>query len=170
MPTNTYTPIASVTLSATASEVVFSGLPQTFRDLIVVVSAANSTNDITWSMTFNNDSGANYSYVLARGFTSTSAQSQTLSGQTAMFIAGWSFGQGTSNQTPLVMQLMDYSATDKHKTMLNRFQTQRNDNSNEVGMLAGRWASNNAITSVRIFPNSSTFASGSTFTLFGIAG
>jgi hypothetical protein len=164
-----YIALATTTLGSTASSVTFSSIPATYKDLIVVVSAANSTNDVTWSMTFNSDTGANYSYVLARGFSSTSAQSQSLSGQTSMFIAGWSFGQGTATQTPLVLQIMDYSATDKHKTLLNRFQTQRNDGSNEVGMLAGRWGSTNAINTVRLFPNSSTFAAGSTFSLYGVA-
>lgn len=168
MPTSTYTPIASVTLAAAASEVVLSGLPQIYRDLILIVSGVNTTNDITWSMRINGDSAANYNYILGRGFSTTGASANALSSQSSMFIAGWTFGQGTTNRTTLQLQFMDYSATDKHKVVLDRFQTQRNDGSNEVGMLAGRWANTSAITSISLFPNSSTFAANSTFNLFGV--
>jgi hypothetical protein len=162
------TALATITLQLAASEVAFSSIPNTYRDLVLVVSAANTMNDITWSMRINGDSGANYNYVLARGKSiAPITESQAAASQTSMFIAGWSFGQGTTNQTPLVIQFMDYSATDKHKTLLNRFQTQRNDGGNEVGMLTGRWASSAAISSITLFPNSSTFAVGSTFSLYG---
>ena len=169
MPTPTYDLIASTTLAAATTEVLFGSLPATYRDLVVVLSGINTTDDVTWSMKFNSDSGANYSYVVARALFSTTVSSNTASSQTSMFIAGWSYGQGTTNPTPVLINIMDYSATDKHKTILNRFQTQRNNGEEEVGMLAGRWASTSAITSISLFPNTSTLKAGTTASLYGIA-
>ncbi len=70
-----------------------------------------------------------------------------------------------SNLSDAIAQIMDYSATDKHKTVLVRV---GNVGNSEVGANAGRWASTAAITSVRVAPNDGTFSSGSTFNLYGI--
>jgi hypothetical protein len=60
---------------------------------------------------------------------------------------------------------MDYSATDKHKTILSR--------ANVAGTftmaLAGRWANTSAINQVSIFRTGQTFSSGSVLSLYGIA-
>jgi hypothetical protein len=60
---------------------------------------------------------------------------------------------------------MDYSATDKHKTVLAR----HNNSAGEVSMSAGRWASNTAINSIslKVLPSGS-FNSGATFSLYGV--
>jgi hypothetical protein len=169
MPTPTYTALATVTLGSSASSVTFSSIPATYRDLILVMSATNTTNDITWSMRFNGDTGSNYNIVLARGGDiAGGVASNSAASDNAMFIAGWTFGQGTTNPTPITISIMDFSATDKHKTILNRFQTQRDNGNGETGMLAGRWANTSAITSLNVFPNSSTFATGSTISLYGV--
>ena len=120
-------------------------------------------------MRINGDTGANYNYVNARGRTTTLAESNALGSQNSMFIAGWSYGQGTTNGLPVIIQFMDYSATDKHKTTLDRYQTTRDNGDSEVGMIAGRWASTSAITSISLFPNSSTLKAGTTASLYGIA-
>jgi hypothetical protein len=63
-----------------------------------------------------------------------------------------------------IIQAMDYSATNKHKTFLIR-----SGDKDEVWALAGRWASTSAITSLRILDTGGqTFDSGSTFTIFGV--
>ena len=61
--------------------------------------------------------------------------------------------------------LLDYSATDKHKTILVRF----GSNSDSIALAAaGRWASTSAITSIRIYRETGSFAIGSTFELYGV--
>jgi hypothetical protein len=159
MPTNTYTPIASVTLSATASEVVFSGLPQTFRDLILVMAPKRTTSGSnTIRVQFNGDSGSNYSWVTMSGNGSTASSS---TGSDTNLLAGDIDSSYFNTQT---VQIMDYSVTNKHKTVLVR--RNRNDRTSAD---AGRWANTAAVTSIRIFDASSdTFTSGSTFTIFGV--
>jgi hypothetical protein len=65
-----------------------------------------------------------------------------------------------------IMQIMDYSATDKHKSVLCRFK--RGGGYDSVWMLAGRWANTNAITSISFGPASGTLDAGLTASLYGI--
>ena len=60
---------------------------------------------------------------------------------------------------------MDYSATDKHKTVITRASSA----GYYIGMSAGRWANTNAITSVSaVMESGRTWSIGSTFALYGI--
>jgi hypothetical protein len=157
MPTPTYTPLATVTLGSSASSVTFSSIPATYRDLVVVISCtATSNGDIGWRA--NGDTGSNYSAVQAGvGATTGGAFSNAPTGTTALA------GSGGTVQSTSVLQLMDYSATDKHKTSLSR----ANQGDAFVNMAASRYASTSAITSLTLL--SLTFNTGSTFSLYGIA-
>jgi hypothetical protein len=70
-----------------------------------------------------------------------------------------------TNNGVLIFQVMDYSATDKHKTALSRTNIARNF----VAAHANRWASTTAVTSINVFGNrGSNLAAGSTFNLYGV--
>jgi hypothetical protein len=59
---------------------------------------------------------------------------------------------------------MDYSATNKHKSVVTR-----NDHPSHTQAQANRWANTAAITSISIaVRGGSSFASGSTFSLYGV--
>jgi hypothetical protein len=155
MPTNTYTPIASVTLSATASEVVFSGLPQTFRDLILVVDGTG-TGTMTFGVQFNGDTASNYSYVEMTGDTTANSSAGSLSQALV--------GRFTTTQSVSIGQVMDYAQTNKHKTVLAR-----GGPANElVRASASRWANTAAVTAIRVVPLSNSFASGTTMSIYGV--
>ena len=64
-----------------------------------------------------------------------------------------------------VLQIMDYSATDKHKTALAR------NNVAGIGVEASatRWANTAAITSVQVYVDTGSFAIGTTLSLYAIA-
>jgi len=158
MPTPTYTPLATVTLGASASSVTFSSIPATYRDLILVISATGT--DSAERLRFNGDTGTNYSYVRMLGNGSTTA-SASLSGED--YIRSISFSLETLYN--VIIQIMDYSATDKHKTTLGR----GNNASTNTIATAGRWANTDAINSINYSLSSGSFASGSTFSIYGIA-
>jgi hypothetical protein len=117
----------------------------------------------TFYLQANSDGGSNYSWVTAWGVGSGSGGSATLTNNGALI--GAYTGLSTSTAQTTVVQLMDYSATDKHKTILAR----HNNSAGEVSMSASRWASNTAINSIslKVLPSGS-FQSGSTFSLFGV--
>ena len=155
MPTSTYVALATTTLGASASSVTFSSIPADYRDLILVATYSTSIGDIL--LEFNSDAGSNYSIVEMRGDGSNPFS--------ASFTRSGAF-LGYSNQTvqqSSIAQVMDYSATDKHKTVLSR----PNSTLKEVAAYASRWANTNAITSIKI-KASASFVAGNTFSLYGI--
>ncbi len=165
MPTNTYTALATVTLGGSDSEIIFSSIPGTYRDLIVVCQARGTITTFTnVQMRFNSDTGSNYSTVAMYGTGSSAASySETATNITLEQIARSS--DTSSVFTPIVAQVMDYSATDKHKTVLTRNSSTL---SGAVAALASRWANTAAITSITLYPFSGSFATGSTFSLYGV--
>lgn len=165
MPTNTYTALATVTLGGSDSEIIFSSIPATYRDLILVCSARGTITTFTnVSIRFNSDTGSNYTTVAMYGTGSAAASySETATNITLEQIAR--SNDTASVFTPIVTQVMDYSATDKHKTVLTRNSSTVSGN---VVALASRWANTSAITSITLYPFSGSFATGSTFSLFGV--
>jgi hypothetical protein len=156
LPTNTYTPLATVTLGGTDSDITFSSIPSTYRDLVLVVNG-KTTAGVALYARFNSDStSANYPRVGIAGYGSTAASfSGTEPGIQAAFLT-------TANTW--ILNVMDYSATDKQKTVLSRL----SQDTSEVNAIATRWANTAAITSVQFITASSTFAAGTTFSLYGV--
>ena len=162
MATPTYTLIDSVTLGSSASSVTFSGISATGKgDLVLIVEGLGATSFVDANVQLNSDSGSNYIYVrmLGNGSTATSASSAS----TTSLNAGYSFA-GSTNRGMATIQIMDYSATDKHKSALLRV-----DNAAFASVAAAaRWANTAAVTSVTILTPSDNYAAGSTFHLFQI--
>ena len=162
MPTPTYTPLATVTLGADAASVTFSSIPATYRDLILILNGQSTAGEISFRL--NADSGSNYSQVFMRGSSTTQSGAST-------FNKAFPFINSVGNATRLVgqIQFMDYSATDKHKTNLSRTgYVQNSDSAFSTEATAIRWANTAAITTIA-FTSTGSFASGSTFNLYGIA-
>ena len=156
MPTPTYIPLATKTLTATATSVTFSSISQAYRDLVLVTNGLASAKS-TIIAQFNGDTAGNYPFVRMAGNGSTaSSESGTLN---------WAFA-GWRNTTPCsnVMTIMDYSATDKHKSLLTR----GDEPLSITQTYAQRWANTAAITTISVSLTSDTFIAGSTFTLYGI--
>jgi len=160
-PINTYVPLESIVLTNAASSVTFFNIAQgddngTYKDLILVIDgAASSGQDILIKL---NEDAANYTRVYAYGTGSVTNSGSASSN-------GW--GVVRTAQSNTVLQIMDYSATDKHKTILSRL-----NGASDYGtaMMAGRWASTSAVISINAYVASGTFAIGSTFSLYGIHG
>jgi hypothetical protein len=157
MPTPTYTPLATVTLGTTAASVTFSSIPATYRDLILVYNGTvNVGTDAR--VRLNGDSGSNYSWVAMFGNGSTTGSPSSGSA------TGMTLGYPGTGLTNIICQIMDYSATDKHKTALSR----SSNAAVVVSAHAGRWANTAAVTSLGIESIDVTFQSGSTFNLYGV--
>lgn len=154
------TPLANITLGSTAATVTFSSISGSYRDLRLVVTYGASTN-VGAYIRFNNDSASNYNYVYMSGNGSTTSSSSAAATYTYL-----SYANATSTtQAFITADILDYVATDKHKTVLSR----GNNASVASDAFAGRWASTAAITTLVVYPDNSTFAAGSTFALYGIA-
>jgi hypothetical protein len=164
--TPTYILLNQITLAANSVEVVFSGLPQNYADLVLVGNWANSGIGSAGRLQLNADAGSNYFGVWMTGFPATSAGSGSESSQTSARIAGASFGPVTTPSNIVTLHFMDYSASDKHKTVISRYGA----GAGEVQATASRWANTSPVTTIRFFDIlGQTFQAGATFSLYGIA-
>jgi hypothetical protein len=157
-----YTALANVTLGSSASSVTFSSISQVYRDLVLVYVPIGSTATGT-NILFNGDTGSNYNMVWMSG-NGSSGSSSSISNNGAFI--GSSFSEiRTTSGTQIIFNVMDYSATDKHKTML--FRMDRADSATQA--FATRWASTSAVTSISLTPGSGTFVAGTTLALYGVS-
>ena len=161
MATSTYTPIASQTLTSSASSVTFSSIPGDYRDLVLVCSITPSTANYFY-LRFNSDSGSNYGVVNMGGDGGVTNSFATTTTQ-----VGLNFLQSSATTEPNISQtqIMDYAQTDKHKSVLVR----NGASSKATEARAARWANTSAITTLGITTSTGNFNAGSTFSLFGIS-
>lgn len=157
MPTSTYVPLANVTLTSTASTITFSSISQSYRDLVLVVSGYG-TGGGNLAVRPNSDSSSSYPLVRMFGYSGGAGAG---TGTETYFYCG---GFSSSIFTQIKMDIFDYSATDKHKTTLAS-----QDNAGDTAMrTSSRWPSTAAISSLTLSLTSNSFASGTTFMLYGI--
>jgi hypothetical protein len=150
------TAIATVTLQSVTPSVTFSGIPSTYRDLILVVNQLGTANATGGILRLNSDSTSSYSRGFMFGTGSTAAAGAGSGIYADIFFPRTTLGNAT-------FHFLDYSATDKHKTILNRV-----DVSDYVTWAAAaRWANPAAINSLFLAPDSGQWAAGSTFALYG---
>lgn len=161
---STYTPIATTTLGSAQPSVTFSSISGSYTDLVLVCNIAQAAGNNSLRFRINNDTGSNYSdtYLYGNGATAGSGRD---SSQTS----GLSYATGsTTLETNYILQFMNYSNSTTYKTVLSR----SNRASAETGADVNLWRSTSAITRIDLamggtFPTNN-FASGSTFTLYGI--
>jgi hypothetical protein len=155
----TYYPIATQTLSSAAATVTFSSIPSTYTDLVLVWNGTCTSGVVGLTLQFNSDTTTNYSYTILSG-DGSSATSSRSSNQSSMQVAGMT----SSSQSMMVANISNYSNTTTYKTVLSRQSTP----ALEVRAYIGMWRSTAAISSISVSTSTSTFVTGSTFTLYGI--
>jgi hypothetical protein len=158
---STYEPIATSTLSSTASIITFSSISGTYTDLVLVVACLDSVGGGRTRLRLNGNSGTNYSRINLTGNGST-ANSYSGSNETQFDL---SVAAGTSSTVPTVqiISINNYSNTTTNKTILSRY----NLASGAVEAMVGLYRSTSAITSVSYFTQG-TMQIGTTATLYGI--
>lgn len=157
MPTQTYKPLATITLASASGSVVFNSIPNTFRDLILVFDGSCITGGNDMVLRFNSDTSNSYTGVRLSG--NGSASSSSTFNTTFMRV-----GFISTSRTNAVIQILDSSATDKHKRLISR----SNIPSGSLDANSGRWANAVSITSITCLNTSFNYAAGSTFSLYGI--
>lgn len=171
MPTPTYIPLATVTLSAAAASITFSSVSQAYRDLIIVAEVERtSTAAGEYVYQFNNDGNNNYSWVTMRGGASSNIIS---SAQGAINSIRPVTGVGEVNGIPntTILQVFDYSQTNKHKSgVLMNGNPNGLTTISSVQTHAFRYASNTAISTINIVRGGGEFAIGTSVTIYGIEG
>jgi hypothetical protein len=161
MPTPTYNQIATITLATSSPQMIFDLIPQTYRDLVLIMSTS-LTSSATVVFQVNNDTtSANYPNVWMRGDGSSPASGTGLLSGGRLSTVNYSAGPAQT-----AVNFMDYSLTDKHKTILVRHGLA----SAESFACANRWTNTAVINSIAVICAGSTFTTGSTFSLYGVIG
>jgi len=165
---NTYTPLATQTLSSTAGTVTFSSIPGTYTDLVFVFNARTvlAQQGVQFFCRMNGDGANNYSWTQISG-NGSSTSSDRLSNDAYCrlgIVAGSSATSGTFS--PNIINFQNYANTAYYKTVLTRASLANNDVAASVSL----WRSTSAITSVVFYVGGlANWEVGSTFTLYGIA-
>jgi hypothetical protein len=156
----TYEKIATTTLGSTSSTVTFSSIPSTYTDLVLILDTLSANSGDDARLQFNGDTGTTYSstQLFANGPTPTSNRNTS---QTSMRLFNDLY---STTRSVGIANIMNYGNSTRFKTALSRFGT----GSISVGTFVGLWRNTSAITSLTVVHTGSGFASGSTFTIYGI--
>jgi hypothetical protein len=165
--------LATVSLTSTASSIVFDSIPSNYTHLQIrmMARATTASTQDGIKLTFNSDTTANYSNHDLWG-NGSSVGAGALTGGSATY--GRTFAITAANTAASifgvsVIDILDYSSTSKNKTF--RALTGNDQNgSGEIDLSSGNWrTSASAISTISLAPvNGSTWASGTTAALYGI--
>ena len=160
----TYKLIETVTVgSGGASSIEFGSIPQTYTDLMVVVSGRTSGSVSGLNITFNGNT-SNYSsrtlqangaaassygtYNRNAGFLNISSETASVFGSSAIYIPNYA---GSTNKSYSADGAAENNATTAYS-----------------GIIAGLWSNTAAITSVSLSPMDGSFVQYSSASLYGI--
>lgn len=160
--------LATVSLTSTASSIVFSGIPADYTHLQIRGTIIGSTT--SWvRMQINSDTGNNYTLHELRG-NGTSATSATAATQDHIWL-----GLTTSSSFPtsFVTDLLDYRNTSKLKVARTLY-TQDQNGAGQTGLTSGVWfkagsgVTSDSVTSLTFLINGGNFNANSRIALYGI--
>ena len=174
---STYTPIATITISASGSfDVGFENIPQIYTDLELVVQArlgGSSTSQLLAYYTNGDASSAirSSTWLRADGSSVTSSRIQGANYNVLSPTGTIPVSTNTAGVFAVAKTYVpNYSNSTTQKTLLTRYSADYSGSGN-VTITAGRVGSTAAITSLRLatFSTSPFYEIGSTLTLYGIA-
>jgi len=160
---STYTPIATTTLGSATPSYTFSSISGSYTDLVLVAAMQRTGSAANCLIRVNGDSGSNYSFTFLYG-DGSAADSSALSNQNQMQMDSRSYppASGFNN---MIANFQNYSNATTYKTVISR----SNETSGGTEAFVNLWRNTAAITSIEVRIGSGNFATGSTFTLYGIA-
>ena len=168
-------PLQVITVGpAGASSVEFTNIPTTGYEHLQI-RAIGRTNRVEVSgdyvkITFNADTGANYSDHYLRGDGSGTSAGANVS-NSAMFASRFSDSSHTSGVFgALILDVLDYKNTNKYKT-IRSLGAYDNNGDGTISFQSGSWRNTNAVTTITLVPGGGTaFAQYSQFALYGVKG
>lgn len=157
----TYEPIATTTLGSAQATVTFNSFSG-YTDLVLVINMKGSTANFP-SLRFNGDSGSNYTRTIlsGNGSSAAGARGNNESAANINYNAQSSSSEFNYNS---ITHIQNYSNSTTYKTQLTR----ANQAASGTDAVVTLWRNTDAITQIDCITNTGNYASGSTFTLYGI--
>lgn len=174
-PANAFESIATVTVGAGgAANVEFTSIPSTYSHLQIRGIARNTSvagGTESFQVQFNSDTGNNYAGHNLYGDGTSAAVTASASRSNMYFFDMPRSGEGSNIYGAVILDVLDYTNTNKYKTVRGLSGMDTNNNTYEyIALGSGLWRNTNAITSIKIQPSGSNFAQYSHFALYGIKG
>lgn len=170
---NSYESIATITVgSGGVSSIDFTSIPSTYthlqlRALVRTTSTTDSTGTYL-SYNFNNDTSAIYATHVLKGNGSSPEGAFVGANQTVGYIERVAGANQTSSSFGMVvMDILDYTNTNKYKTVkhLGGFDS---NGQGQVGLFSNLYRSSSAISRLTIYPATNLIAQYSHFALYGV--
>jgi hypothetical protein len=162
-----YESISTTTVTTAVSSVTFSSIPATYTHLQIRGIINKSTvGDVAMRMSFNSDTGTNYTYHFTDGNGTSVISGGTGSDLMDVF---YPISTTASIFSGAIIDILDYANTNKYKNSRTLAGTAENG-SGRFGLKSGLWMNTNAITSITLNPSSGNFSQYSQFALYGIKG
>lgn len=146
--------------SGGAASIVFSGIPQGYTDLVVLLSVRNSVDSNTGTIAFNTGGSYTRKRITGNGTTASSDnsspdfQSNTSVSTANVFSSGTIYIPNYTGST--VKNYSVDSVNENNATLAN------------ASILSGQWSETAAITSITLAPSSGNFVEFSSASLYGI--
>ena len=167
----TYVPIFTQTLSASVTNTItFSNIPQTYTDLVLVMSLRSSANDGTqWrtgSWTINGDSSTNYSVIYNLGSgAGTGAGGGTSITYLPLWITGSLNSSGVFSNTEAYIP--NYTATGS-KQIISKCTAEHTGATGLTMVNAALYRGTAPVTSLSVSEGGSGYVQNSTISLYGV--
>lgn len=169
--TNSYESIASLSGTGSSGTISFTSIPSTFQHLqIRGIGSSSGTGGVEAPLVrFNNDSASNYSAHRLYG-DGGSAASDAFTSQTWMRAGFVNDSSNADIMGALVIDILDYTSTNKNKTMRVLSGVDRNG-SGFITLSSGLWFKTpEAINRIDLIVNGLNWTSDTRFALYGIKG
>jgi hypothetical protein len=158
----TYDKIATANGTGSSGQITFSSIPATYTDLVLVANPQSTSGARQMYLTFNSDTGTNYSRTILSG-TGSSAVSARNSNAQQTYLDYYGIVEATAPCIHIT-NIMNYANTSTFKTAMTR----ANDAASGVDAIVHLWRSTSAINRIDIYLDAVSFATASMFTLYGI--
>jgi hypothetical protein len=163
--------LETTTLSTSASSVTFSGLGaySDYKHLqirAIVRESSSATGSTSSQLTFNSDTGSNYSWHYLRGYGSGILSSGAAS-QAHIRMQSFAAGDGSASGVfgVGVIDILDF-ASSKNKTV--RVLQGAITNATDVLLTSGAYYSTDAVTSINFAIGSNSFVAATRLSLYGV--
>ena len=162
-PEGAYDSLATVTLSAATSSVTFAGIPSTYKHLQLRTLVQQASTGGSVEVILSNATFVRRHYVYGDGASAAASADTT----NAPGIFSSAFSNGNSVFAGSVIDILDYTSTNKNKVMRSLGGVD-NNGSGSIFLLSSLYTSSTAITSMTLNAISQNFTANSTFALYGV--
>lgn len=166
---NSYESIATVTVgSGGSSSVTFSSIPSTYTHLQIRLIGQISSFE-AFLYTFNSDSSASYTRHRLLGNGTSASAGNSYGNTSGAILPGAGFPTTANIFGAVVMDILDYTNTNKYKTVkaLGGYDA---NGSGAFEIDSNLWMNTTAINSITIVPGAGNITQYSSFALYGIKG